>query len=99
MEIMQHNKLTAASLRILGAFKKKNPNKEIFRHPMQMDPLPGSVGFETAYIEYFAVVYTFAAYEALWDFFCPHINPFGYGFDYWYYFYAQHPEIQGKLPI
>lgn len=59
-----------------------------FRKIMQTPPLPGSEGFVSTFVEIFVMVMTMPAYTALWELFCPEINPYAWGYDFWYDRYA-----------
>lgn len=55
---------------------------------MQTPPLPGIEGFVSTFVEIFVMVMTMPAYTALWELFCPEINPYAWGYDFWYDRYA-----------
>ena len=59
-----------------------------FRLIMQREPAPGTEGYISNFVEIFAWVMTVPAYKALWDLLCPHVNPYAWGYDFWYNGYA-----------
>jgi hypothetical protein len=61
-----------------------------FRSVMQVAPESKSIaGYHTVYAELFAWVMTMRGYHILWDLLSPNLNPYGWGYDWWYYGYAQ----------
>jgi hypothetical protein len=70
-----------------------------FRKIMQTNPLPGSVGFVSTFVELFAWVLTMDGYEYLWELLCPSVNPYGWGYDLWYYNYASSRSPGFKMGI
>jgi hypothetical protein len=56
---------------------------------MQTSSLPGSIGYISNFVEIFAWMMTISAYEALWDLLCPEVNPYAWGYDFWYHAYAK----------
>jgi hypothetical protein len=51
---------------------------------MQANPKAGTLGYISNFIEIFAWVTTIDAYESLWELLWPTINPYGWGYDFWY---------------
>jgi len=66
---------------------------------MQADPLPGSVGYSSTFVEMFAWVLTPPAYRALWEILYPSINPYGWGYDLWYDNYAKARVLGHRMGI
>ena len=81
LSIMQRNNLTAASPRIEGASTRK---EDTFRKVMQDLPKEGTVGYRSTFVEIYAFVMTIPAYTSLWKLLHPSINPYGWGYDFWY---------------
>ena len=86
LSIMDRNRLSVASPRIIGA---NQGGGQKFRLIMQAPPRNGSVGYKTSFLEIFACVYTPSAYRALWSLLLPSVNPYGWGYDFWYDGYAR----------
>lgn len=86
--VMERNKLTAASPRIINANKGGGQQ---FRTIMQAPPPHGgaSPGYVVSFIEIFGVIMTMEGYTALWELLCPAVNPYGWGYDFWYDHYAR----------
>jgi hypothetical protein len=55
---------------------------------MQTPALPGTEGFVSNFVEIFVWVMTMPAYTALWELFNPAVNPYAWGYDFWYDGYA-----------
>jgi hypothetical protein len=57
---------------------------------MQTFPPSGSNihGYITSFVEIFAWIMTIPAYNALWNLFSPEVNPYAWGYDFWYNGYA-----------
>lgn len=93
LRVMKYNNLTVVSPKISGAFKGGGQK---FRLVMQMNPpnIDNAVGYVSTFIELFAWIMTFSAYESLWELLAPSINPYGWGYDFWYHGYCQmkHPQ-------
>lgn len=66
---------------------------------MQTRALDGTEGYVSTFVEMFAWVMTLPAYSALWDLLCPHINPYGWGYDFWYNGYAKSKVRGHKMGI
>lgn len=94
--IMKWNQLTMASAKISGANKGGGQK---FRNIMQTDAIPGTEGYISIFIEFFAVMFTFPAYEAFWELLFPFINPYGWGYDFWYDGYAKIKVQNHKMGI
>lgn len=60
-----------------------------FRRIMQAEAQAGTEGYMCHFVEIFAWVLTVPAYEALWELLYPSVNPYGWGYDYWYDNYAK----------
>ena len=60
-----------------------------FRNIMQTEPLPGTEGYVSTFVEMFSWVMTMPAYQALWELLFPSVNPYGWGYDFWYDKYAK----------
>eukprot|EP01034_Spumella_vulgaris_P023630 gene23630-29869_t len=60
---------------------------------MQTSASPGTVGYVSSFVEIFVWVLTMPAYQALWELFCPIVNPYAWGYDFWYDGYAR-----GRVP-
>jgi hypothetical protein len=86
IDIMKYNKLTVASPMVVGA---NRGGGQLFRTIMQREPVPNTLGYTSTFVEIFAWITTYDAYKALWQLLCPHINPFAWGYDFWYDNYAQ----------
>jgi hypothetical protein len=58
-------------------------------------PLPTSLpstsiaGYHSSFVEIFAWVMTIPGYEALWNLLLPSVNPYAWGYDFWYNGYAK----------
>lgn len=96
LNIMEYNNLTIASPRVVGA---NVGGGQAFRTIMQAKPQPGTEGYVSTFVEWFAWVMTFQAYEALWELLCPHVNPYGWGYDFWYDNYAKRSVVGHKMGI
>lgn len=55
---------------------------------MQTPPQPGTEGYVSNFVEIFVWVMTMPAYTALWELFYPALNPYAWGYDFWYDGYA-----------
>ena len=55
---------------------------------MQTPALPGTDGYISNFVEIFVWVMTMPAYTALWELFYPAVNPYAWGYDFWYDGYA-----------
>ena len=55
---------------------------------MQREALPGTAGYVSIFVELFAWVMDMNAYKALWELLYPSVNPYGWGYDFWYNNYA-----------
>jgi hypothetical protein len=64
-----------------------------------MGELQGSPGYVVSFIEIFAVIMTMDAYTALWELLCPEVNPYGWGYDFWYNNYAKDRVAGHKMGI
>jgi len=56
---------------------------------MQAEAQAGTEVYISHFVEIFAWVLTVPAYEALWELLYPSVNPYGWGYDYWYDQYAR----------
>jgi hypothetical protein len=102
LRIMQVNQLIASTPQILGAtccgndimtdFDMARLHKKCcgYRSVMQMNPMVSTpvAGYYSKYAELFAWVLTIQGYQILWKLLSPHLNPYGWGYDWWYYEYA-----------
>lgn len=66
---------------------------------MQTDPQPNTIGYISSFVEIFAWVTTMPAYKALWDLLCPEVNPYAWGYDFWYNGYARDVVTGHKMGI
>ncbi len=96
MNIMSINRLTVASPRIINANKGGGQQ---FRLIMQAEPLKGTEGYVTSFIEFFACIMTIPAYTAFWELLYPSVNPYGWGYDFWYDNYAKSKVYGHKMGI
>lgn len=64
-----------------------------FRNIMQTPPAPHSEGYVSNFVEIFAWIMTMPGYEALWELQRPHINPYAWGYDFWYHGYASRKAV------
>jgi len=96
MRSMEYNNLTIASPRVVGA---NVGGGQKFRKIMQALPQSETDGYTSTFVEWFAWVMTFQAYQALWELLCPHVNPFGWGYDFWYDNYAKSRVPGHKMGI
>ncbi len=70
-----------------------------FRNIMQEPPLEGTVGYVSNFVELFAWMVTMSAYQALWELLYPSVNPYGWGYDFWYDNYARTRVTGHKMGI
>jgi len=61
---------------------------------MQTEAQPGTEGYVSSFVEIFAWVVTANAYRALWQLLYPFVNPYGWGYDFWYDSFAK-TRVQG----
>lgn len=66
---------------------------------MQTSPKAGTLGYVSNFIEIFAWLTTVDAYEALWELLWPTINPYGWGYDFWYDGYSRERLRHHKMGI
>lgn len=66
---------------------------------MQTPDPSGGVGFISSFVEIFAWLMTASAYEALWSLLCPEVNPYAWGYDFWYDGYARSNVPGHKMGI
>jgi hypothetical protein len=66
---------------------------------MQTAAVPGTSGFVSSFVEIFVWVMTMPAYQALWELICPSINPYAWGYDFWYDGYARDRVPGHKMGI
>ena len=93
---MNHNNLSVASPSVVGANKGGGQH---FRKIMQATAAPETVGYTSTFVEMFAWVMTVSAYQCFWELLCPHINPYGWGYDIWYDKYAKKRVVNHKMGI
>lgn len=55
---------------------------------MQTPAPPNTEGFVSNFVEIFVWVMTMPAYTALWELLHPVVNPYAWGYDFWYDRYA-----------
>jgi len=55
-----------------------------FRNIMQIPAPETSAGYVSSFVEIFAWMMTIPAYTALWELLCPWVNPYAWGYDFWY---------------
>eukprot|EP01038_Epipyxis_sp_PR26KG_P013597 gene13597-18251_t len=96
LRIMEHEKLSVVSPMISGANKGGGQK---FRLIMQAKAYPHTDGYISTFVEMFAWVMTISAYTSLWELLCPHVNPYGWGFDFWYNGYAMINNPNHKMGI
>ncbi|KAJ1429322.1 hypothetical protein B484DRAFT_479482 [Ochromonadaceae sp. CCMP2298] len=85
VRVMAANNLTVASPMIMGANKGGGQK---FRNIMQTPAQPSTEGYISSFVEIFVWVMTLPAYTALWDLLLPAVNPYAWGYDFWYSGYA-----------
>lgn len=66
---------------------------------MQSPPQPGTVGYVSSFVEIFAWLMILPAYTALWELLCPEVNPYAWGYDFWYHGYAKQRVAGHKMGI
>ena len=86
LDIMTYNELSVATPRIENA---NTGGGQQFRKIMQATTPIGKEGYVSSFVEIFAWVMTMDAYESLWGLLLPEVNPYGWGYDFWYNGYAQ----------
>jgi hypothetical protein len=86
LDVMTYNGLSVATPRIENA---NTGGGQQFRKIMQATTPTGTEGYVSSFVEVFAWVMTMDAYEALWGLLLPEVNPYGWGYDFWYNGYAQ----------
>ncbi|RYH23439.1 hypothetical protein EON65_17800 [archaeon] len=58
-----------------------------------------SAGYISSFVEIFAWMMTIPAYTALWELLCPSVNPYAWGYDFWYNQYARDTVSGHKMGI
>ena len=100
LDIMKVNDLTLASPRVINANKGGGQG---FRTIMQALPPTNinfnSPGYVVSFVEIFAVIMTMDAYTLYWELLYPSINPYGWGYDFWYDHYAKLHSKYHKMGI
>lgn len=66
---------------------------------MQIPAPPTTAGHVSSFVEIFAWVMTIPAYTALWELLCPWVNPYAWGYDFWYNGHAQATVPGHKMAI
>lgn len=66
---------------------------------MQTPALPNSEGYISNFVEIFVWVMTMPAYTALWELFAPVVNPYAWGYDFWYDGYAFYKNPHHRMGI
>ncbi len=56
---------------------------------MQRPAIEGTEGYVSSFVEMFCWVLRFNAYKALWELLYPSVNPYGWGYDFWYDYYGK----------
>lgn len=58
---------------------------------MQTSPIiPNTIGYISSFVEIFVWLMTIPAYITLWELLLPSINPYAWGYDFWYDGYAMY---------
>ena len=70
-----------------------------FRNIMQTAPQPGTEGYVSNFVEIFVWFMTMPAYTALWELLNPRVNPYAWGYDFWYDGYAASKVPGHKMGI
>lgn len=96
LTIMHHNNLTVASPLVQNA-NMVGGNK--FRNILQTEARPGTEGYVSTFVELFVWLMTMESYQALWELLYPHVNPYGWGYDFWYNGYAKLKVKNHKMGI
>jgi hypothetical protein len=50
---------------------------------------PPIAGYHSSFVEIFAWMLTLPGYQALWNLLSPSVNPYAWGYDFWYNGYAK----------
>ena len=93
IDLMLYNGLTVATPRIDNA---NTGGGQQFRKIMQAETLKGTEGYISSFLEVFAWVMTIEAYEIFWKLLLPEVNPYGWGYDFWYNGFAQTVDTDKK---
>jgi hypothetical protein len=88
--------LTRACYKVQGA---NIGGGQKFRNIMQTEAVVGTVGYVSTFVEIFAWITTIPAYQALWELLYPSVNPYGWGYDFWYDNYARRRVPNHKMGI
>lgn len=96
VSIMQRNNLTIVSPMVQNS-NKVGGNK--FRNILHTEAQPGTEGYVSSFIEIFVWLMTLDAYQALWELLNPHVNPYAWGYDFWYDGYAKLKVKNHKMGI
>lgn len=93
LDVMAFNRLNVASPRVENANKGGGQD---FRKIMFADPVEGIEGYVSVFVEMFAWVMKVEAYESLWELLLPEVNPYGWGYDFWYNNYAKYRAVDSQ---
>jgi len=97
VDIMTSNNLTLVQPRVIGAAVNKfQPWRAMTSAPLSVN---GTAGCLFPNLEMFAYIMTQDGYSALWDLILPDINPYGWGYGYWYNGYATHINPYHKMGV
>eukprot|EP00981_Chlorochromonas_danica_P010600 scaffold3290_cov165-Ochromonas_danica.AAC.43 len=96
VRLLRCNNLTVLSPLITGA---NRGGGQKFRNIMQISAPLDTAGYVSSFVEIFAWLMTMPAYSALWDLLCPWINPYAWGYDFWYNGYASDHVKGHKMGI
>ncbi len=66
---------------------------------MQTPPQGESLGYISTFVEIFAWVMTMPAFKALWELLYPEVNPYAWGYDFWYDGYARSTVPGHKMGV
>lgn len=66
---------------------------------MQTPAQPNSEGYVSNFVEIFVWVMTMPAYKVLWELLYPAVNPYAWGYDFWYDGYAAERVVGHKMGI
>lgn len=96
LTVMHYNNLTVASPMVKNA-NKVGGNK--FRNILQTEAQLGMEGYVSTFVEIFVWLMTMESYQALWDLLFPSVNPYAWGYDFWYNGYAKQKVHGHKMGI
>eukprot|EP01035_Chromulina_nebulosa_P020226 gene20226-26256_t len=93
---MIRNNLTVASPSVIGA---NVGGGQQFRTIMQREAQDNTLGYVSSFVEIFAWITSPEAYHCLWELLFPSVNPYGWGYDFWYDRYAMDRLMDHKMGI